>query len=190
MTTRIRTLAPAAALALVVFHGDAVADAPPDDTVDIHIDVPGAMISIRGGADGGMVEIRAGDVHIRAEGDRRSGRFTVDAPNASVRAGGDVDVSAVELGLPFYPGAEEGSGSRVDAGGSRVISRTLRCDDSYDEVVLFYVDRLDGYKLKRQDRRRGRETEFERDERRDKRTVRIREKNDGTVIELSRSFRS
>lgn len=137
----------------------AVARAGSGETKDgARVRLPGASVDFQGG------QVESGGTRVGIQGNAGSGQARIDSSNAvaeveggdppgvaasspdgpTVRIGADVQVSAEELGIDFYPQASYLSGTRIQARLVWTLAANLEVVANLQTVANFYRERLPG----------------------------------------------
>ncbi len=159
--------------------------------VAIALLVLGLIIVVSGFAVWVGLRIISRGMQVRVEeGGRGQKEVTIRTPVGSLQV--HKDVNEASLGLPIYPGAaqvrDEG-GATVDLQfpneqGVRIIAGKFETADGLDKVKDFYRGRLGTEVTKYTDRTHDGKTVFEIKRQDEERVVALKDKGDGTLIEL------
>jgi hypothetical protein len=97
-----------------------------------------------------MIESQIAGEGGKAKVDMSAGGIKISSTDASGKSSqieiGSAQVTAADVGVPFYPGTQprEGESSKVSAAEGTMVTVMLHADDAPDKVATFYRDHLRG----------------------------------------------
>jgi hypothetical protein len=75
--------------------------------------------------------------------DLTTGEVTIDTPNGPVSAVSNEKLTAADLGIAIYPGAEQSKGgARLNLGAGPMVTANFLTSDPKEKVIAFYKDQL------------------------------------------------